>query len=315
MTKFKKYLQFMMLPASICLFLLLSIGTMAQDSTAVPSKKPVKNTFESNWVLDNQSVMVPIKGTLEMDMQHRFGTVRNGFKDFYGIYAPSNIRIGFSYVPMEKLQFGFGFTKERLQLDLNAKYAILKQTKGGIPVSITYFVNTVIETTPDKDNLIYVTGGDRMSYFHQLIIASKITDKISLQVSPSISHYNNVEGVLDADGIVQRNMKNDHVAIAFMGRYKVSDKMNVLINYDQPITQHPGLKKNTNPNPNLSVGVEFVTSAHAFQLIFGNYQGITPQSNNYFNHNAPFKYTTADGTEMKGGMFLIGFNITRLWNL
>ncbi len=91
--------------------------------------------------------------------------------------------------------------------------------------------------------------------------------------------------------------------------------MNVLIKYEQPPTQHPGLKKNTNPNPNLSVGVEFVTSAHAFQLIFGNYQGITPQSNNYFNHNAPFKYTTADGTEMKGGMFLIGFNITRLWNL
>lgn len=305
----------MMLPASICLILLLSISTMAQDSTAVPAKKPVKGTFESNWVLDNQSVMVPIKGTLEMDMQHRFGTVRNGFKDFYGIYAPSNIRIGFSYVPMEKLQFGFGFTKERLQLDLNAKYAILKQTKGGIPVSITYFVNMVNESTPDKTNQIYVTNGDRISYFHQLIIASKITDRISLQVAPSISHYNNVEGVLDADGIVQRNMKNDHVAIAFMGRYKVSDKMNVLINYDQPLTQHPGLKKNTNPNPNLSVGVEFVTSAHAFQLIFGNYQGITPQSNNYFNHNAPFKYTTADGTEMKGGMFLIGFNITRLWNL
>ena len=316
MTKFKKYLQLMMFPVSICLLLLLSINGLAQDSTAVAPKKAVKNTFEGNWIQDNQSVMVPIKGTLEMDMQHRFGTVKNGYKDLIGIYAPANIRIGFSYVVIDNLQLGFGFTKEKLQWDLNAKYALLKQTKGGgSPVSITYFVNTVIETRPDKENLTYVVGGDRVSYFHQLIIAHKLTDKISLQVSPSISHYNNVEGVLDEAGVIQRNMKNDHIAIAFMGRYKVSEKMNVMINYDQPITEHPGLKKNTNPNPNLSFGIELVTSAHAFQIFMGNYQGITPQSNNYFNHNSPFKYTAADGTKMEGGMFLIGFNITRLWNL
>lgn len=32
---------------------------------------------------------------------HRFGSVKNGYKDFFGLFAPSNIRLGFSYVPIK----------------------------------------------------------------------------------------------------------------------------------------------------------------------------------------------------------------------
>ena len=50
------------------------------EATTTPVKaKPVKNTFESVWIIDNQTVMVPIKGTLEMDIMHRFGTVDKGY--------------------------------------------------------------------------------------------------------------------------------------------------------------------------------------------------------------------------------------------
>ena len=69
--------------------------------------------------------------------------------------------------------------------------------------------------------------------------------------------------------------------------------------YDQPLTQHT----TNNPHPNICLGIETTTSAHAFQVYVGNYYGIVPQSNSMFNRN--------DYTE---GQFLIGFNITRLWN-
>jgi hypothetical protein len=287
---------------AILVFALSCFRLSAQDeNTGIQQEsqfKPVKNTFESNLILDNQTVMVPIKGTLEMDIQHRFGVFNKGYKDIYGIMAPSNIRIGFSYVIMDNLQLGFGLTKERLQWDLNVKYAILKQAKdGGSPVSITYYGNIVIDSR-DKTN--FVTGTDRISYFNQLIFAHKLTDKISLQVSPSLSHFNNVEGYKDSNGEIQKKLENTHLAIAFMGRYKLSESMNLLINYDQPLTQHPL----NNPHPNLSLGLEFVTSGHAFQLMLGNYYGIVPQSNNLYNKN---DFENAD--------FLIGFNITRLWNL
>src|SRR5678815_2087100 len=106
--------------------------------TTMPENKPVKNTFNSIWLSDNQAVMVPIKGTFEFDLQHRFGLVNSGEQDFLGFFAPANIRLGFEYVPLDKLMVGFGITKTNLTWDLNAKYAIFKQMQnGGMPVSVT----------------------------------------------------------------------------------------------------------------------------------------------------------------------------------
>jgi len=281
------------------IFLLIAGTLFAQDSTEAPvikKAKPVKNTFGSVWMMDNQTVMVPIKGTLEMDIQHRFGVVTKGVKDMYGLFAPSNIRLGLSYSPMDKLYVGAGLTKERMQVDINAKYAIVKQTPGKIPVSVTYFTNLVIDAR-NKSNFRY--GVHRLSYFHQLMIARKVTEQFSVQVAPSLSWFNNVEGYVDSKGEIQPKMKNAHFAIAVMGRYKVTEKMAVFASLDQPLTQHT----TNNPHPNIAFGFEITTSAHAFQVFAGNYYGIVPQSNNMFNQN-----------DYKKGEFLIGFNITRLWN-
>lgn len=286
----------------IVLFLLVSFlttGVFAQDSTVVPVIKkvmPIKNTFGSVWLMDNQTVMVPIKGTLEFDIQHRFGVVNNGSKDLWGFFAPSNIRLGLGYSPLSKLFVGAGITKERMQIDLNGKYALLKQTPGTVPVSISYFANVVMDAR-EKSNFRYTAH--RFSYFNQLIIARKITDKFSAQVAPSYSWFNNVEGYVDKNGTVQKKMENGHFAVSCLGRYKVTSKSSVILGYDQPLTQHPM----NNPHPNICFGFETTTSSHAFQVFAGNYYGIVPQSNNMFNSN---DYTA--------GQFLIGFNITRLWN-
>src|SRR5215212_6219228 len=65
-----------------------STTTEPTEEVAVVKKvKPVKNTFGSIWLIDNQTVMVPIKKTFEMDIMHRFGTIDNGYKDFYGFFA------------------------------------------------------------------------------------------------------------------------------------------------------------------------------------------------------------------------------------
>ena len=103
---------------------------IAQDSTAaapvkvVKAKGYVKNTFEGNFILDNQTVMVPIKGTLEATIQHRFGIVTNGFQDLCGIFSGANMRLGVNYAPVKNLQFGFGATNDRMQVDFTAKLAL-----------------------------------------------------------------------------------------------------------------------------------------------------------------------------------------------
>lgn len=310
-----------------CLFL-LHADLYAQDTTAVatqdsavmeeptvPAKaKPVKNTFQSVWIIDNQTVKVPIKGTMEMDIMHRFGTVRNGYQDFWGFFAPSNIRLGISYVPINRLNVGIGITKSNVLWDASAKYAIITQTKGIYPVSVSWYSDMSYDTRKDKDKTIFKYRSQRMAFFHQLLIARKVTDKLSVQVGPNISHQNSVNGYYtknDSTGkVIFKEMKFDHFAIAFSGRYKLTNVTSVMINYDQPITKHA----TSNPDPNLSFGVEFNTSSHSFQLFLGNFTFLSPQRNNLFNQNNAFGYTNKDGTKKEGGQFCIGFNITRLWN-
>jgi hypothetical protein len=335
----------------LCL-LLLNGTLLAQDSTAVavektaPVKiKPVKNTFQSVWIADNQTVLVPIKGTLEMDIMHRFGTWNKGYEDFWGFFAPSNIRVGVSYAPIKSLNVGIGFTKTTAAVvpygatssvsgplwDGSLKYSIITQTKGKYPVSVSYYVNAAYNSKKDPGKDIYRYSSDRFSYFHQILIARKITDKLSVQVAPSLSHHNAVNGYFtklnDSTLKVVRSMNFEHFAVAFSVRYKLTTVTSLMINYDQPITKHA----TNNPNPSLSFGVEFNTSSHSFQLFFTNYYYLIPQINNMYNTNSPFSYDDPtkthplrykddpstpkdESTRVKGGRFLIGFNITRLWN-
>jgi hypothetical protein len=296
----------------LCLFAVIGFG-YGQDSTATapesteapaaPVKKPVKNTFESIWIVDNQTVMVPIKGTFEVDFMHRFGTIDGGYQNFFGLFGGINIRLGFNYVPKENLLLGVSFTEYNLTWDGYAKYALIKQTQdGSIPVSATYFGDVSVDTKKEGD---YPNFSDRLMFFNQLIIARKISDRFSVQVAPSLTHVNLVQGfypgdtTADGKSVLKKEMHHDHFAIAFSGKMKLSNTLNLLLNYDQPITKH----MTNNPHPNLSAALEVNTSAHTFQVTVGNYQYITPQRNNYYNRN--------DYTE---GQWLIGFNMTRLWN-
>ena len=306
---------------TICLLLISSAVFAQEDSLTVPKtaapaqQKPVKNTFGGVWIIDNQTVMVPVKGTFEMDIQHRFGVVTKGYEDFWGFFAPSNIRMGVSYAPISKLYVGIGITKQNMLWDASAKYSIITQTGSKYPVSVTYYGNMAYDTRKDADKSLFKYQSQRMSFFNQIIIARKISDKLSVQIAPSVSHQNAVNGYFTKNDSTGQNifeeMKHNHFAVALSGRYKLTNVTSLLINYDQPLTKHA----TNNPLPNLSFGVEFNTSSHSFQLFCGNYSSLSPQRNNLYNTNAPFDYTEkTTGEKMPGGQFVIGFNITRLWN-
>jgi len=240
--------------------------------------------FESATLIDNPTNVLFNKNTLEVGISHRFGLINAGENDLAGFWAPSNIRIGLSYAIHERLTIGYGTTKfDRLQ-DFNWKVALLRQTRSNsMPISVSYYGNfTVDARTRDNFSLIQ----ERYSNFNQLIIARRFSPNVSLQVAPSVSHYN----------IVENTMRNDMVAIAFGGRFKISPQTAIIVDYTQPITKF----LEYNPHPGISAGVEFSTSAHAFQIFVTNYNGLVAQKNIMFNQNDFFN-----------GDFMIGFNITR----
>ncbi|MDP3353593.1 MAG: DUF5777 family beta-barrel protein, partial [Flavobacteriaceae bacterium] len=207
------------------------------------------------------------------------------------LWAPANIRIGLAYSFTDNITLGAGSTKDGRMQDFNAKVALLKQTRSNsIPVNVTYFGNMGIDArTKDKFRNIQ----DRYSYFNQLIISRRINSNLSLQIAPSIAHYN----------LVEPGQENDMIAIAFGGRYKISPQTAILFDYTHPITEF----EQSTPNPGLSLGMEFATSAHAFQLFFTNYKGILNQRSQ-FNQKQELSFDNL------GKQFMLGFTITRRYN-
>lgn len=282
------------------LLVIIYLGTislsMAQEDQEKKPDKPARPAFESSWWFDGQTGRVYNKKTLEFVIQHRFGLINSGSGDLFGIYGPSNIRLGMSYVPFEKLSVGFGYTKNKKIFDLNAKYAIIRQTRSNsIPISLTYYVNMGIEAQ-DEDN--YLNGTDRLNYFHELILMRRFSPKFSMQVAGLYAHYNAVKWEQGDDG-EWTSMENDTWGISVGARLKVSSQLILMAGYDQPLTNR-GINQ---PKPSINIGLEIATSSHAFQIIFTNNNRIQPQEDLMFNQN-----------DFSNSEWLIGFNITRLWS-
>ena len=274
------------------LILFVSVGAFAQDDEKKQDdrgKRPVRAPFESALLLENQTHVVPTKGTLEMDMFHRFGAIENGISDFFGIYSPgANIKLGFNYTPIENLNVGIGYSKLNKYVDFSAKYSILKQSRDwSTPLSLSYYTNMAIHTeASDK----FVEDVHRLSYFHELLIGVMVNSKLSLQLAPSFSHYNAVDS----------SMTNDMIGLGFSGRYKFGSTSAIIWEYSKQLNSHDGV---IDAKPNIAIGLELATSAHAFQVFASTSQGILPQHNMVYNTN-----------EFNAKGIIIGFNITRLWN-
>src|SRR5450631_2843278 len=252
----------------VALFVLNSRGFTQNDSATVVQKsqqsakpRPVKNTFGSSLIIDDQTVMVPAKGTLEFDIQHRFGSVQNGSKDLWGIYGISNIRMGFQYAPINNLYLGFGLTKLNMLFDGSAKYAILKQTKGEAPVSVTYYGNIAVKTIANPDNIVFTYNSQRWSFFNELIIARKVNDNLSVEAAFSISHQNSVPGYYtksDTSTVVFQEQKFNMYTVSISARYKLTPGVSFIVDYDQPLTTFA----TNNPHPNFAFGFDLGTSGH-----------------------------------------------------
>ncbi|EAR00260.1 DUF5777 family beta-barrel protein [Maribacter sp. HTCC2170] len=278
----KKNIKSILFAFALAPFLVVSQGK--KDS--IP-EKPQRPAFESSFIIDNPTNILFSKKSMEMHINHRFGLISGGNNDLAGLWAPANIRLGLTYAFFDGWTVGFGTTKFNRLQDFNTKVSLLRQTRSDkVPVNLSYYGNFVIDARPKE---LFDFDTDRFSYFHQLIISRRFNRNFSLQLAPSISHYN----------LAELGKKNDVISAALGARYKVSPQTSILVDYSQPFTNYG---EGLDPKPGLSLGVEFSTSGHAFQIIVSNYNGIVPQKNYSFNQNDFFN-----------GDILIGFNITRVY--
>jgi len=269
-------------------------------------KKPLaRDAFDSGIFMDDQTIKTYPSNTLEFVLQHRFGTIQNGFEDLMGIWGASNIRMGLNYSITDDLAVGFGTTKNKRYQDFSVKYTFFRQRKGGFPLTIGFYGNVALNAS-DKSNF----GNDykftdRMSYYSEFMFARRFCRQFSLQLGVAFVHYNKVDTTI----------KNDAFSISLVGRIRVSPQTSIVLSgevplmlgYDTPFVLKDGQKGiyygPNSPLANVGIGVEIATSTHAFHIFLSAAQGILPQDIVMYNQNDFFN-----------GAIIIGFNMTRLWN-
>ncbi len=284
-------MKFYKIILATALVLPMAIFSQEKDSTATKSKSKLERpAFEGTTLIESQTGVLLTKGTLELTMNHRFGIVNSGpgANDFFGLWQPANIRLSLNYGITDRINVGFGTTKDNRLQDLNYKVALLRQTRDGkMPFSVSFYGNVTYDARPPE---VFEHSTDRWSFYNQLIITKRFNRSISFQIAPSVSHFNYVEAPV----------KSDLIAVEFGGRIKVNPTSAVLFDYNQPITTYTGDGR----KPGMALGYEFSTGSHVFQLFITNYKGISPQHNLLNNQYDFFE-----------GKYLIGFNITRLWHM
>jgi len=260
-----------------------------QSAPEVVVDEPVRNTFSSSTIIDNQTVMTPAKGGMEFIIHHRFGDMKT-VKDLFGLYGASNIRLGLTYGITDRIMVGFGTERDHKMQEFLLKAALLKQTKSNnIPVSITYYANAVLD---GRDKTLWGSNyyyERRWSFLHSIIVARKINKRLSVQGSAAFAHFNQVDTI----------KTNDIIALTFNAKCKIVGPMSAICEYDYTVAPVKTLKYyQEQSKPNASFGFDINTGTHNFQFFAASYRGIVPQQNYMFNKN-----------DFTKGKWFLGFNI------
>ncbi len=280
--------------------ILLSFNGFSQDiddllnSELSESKQYTIATFKSTHIINSHSVAQLKKNHLNFLIYHRFGAVTGGLDKFFGI-DNANMRLGLEYALNDWLTIGIGRSNFEKTYDGFFKARLLRQSKGGkfsSPVTLTYLVSAEMFTkafdNPDRENYF----SSRLSYVHQLLIARKFNENLSLQLMPTVVHKNLVKTAVQM---------NDTPAIGIGGRYKLTKRMAITFEYYKSIRLG---NQDIQYHDPVGIGIDIETGGHVFQLVL---------SNSPLMQEGGFIYGTNNDDLFKGDLHF-GFNITRVFS-
>jgi hypothetical protein len=246
-------------------------------------------TFKTTRLVTGHSIEMPAHGVFNMLISHRFGRLNTGFYDLWGL-DQANIRIGGEYGVTPWLTVGAGRSNVLKTYDGYIKTKFLRQSTGArnVPISIGGLASTAIQATrPDTTRETFFSS--RMDYSFQILIARKFSERLSLQLMPTMVHRNLVP---------TREEENDAFSIGFGGRFKMNQSVSINAEYYYLL---PGFVADNYTN-SLSIGFDIETGGHVFQLMFSN--------SRFMSTNLFARRTTGDWA---AGDIHFGFAVSRVF--
>ena len=286
--------------------------TMAQDDSSkvekeVPKPKYARATFNATKIINLQSTEIVQKDILQFMVSHHFSYLWNkdqsaedNLAQFLGINSGvAQTYLSFDYSVRDNANLGLALAGQS-RFEGWAKFRITRQQTGvkDIPVSVSWYSLANVDFAQDKG-----TGSpwDKWSFLHQVLVARKMSDKLSLQFVPSLIYLNKVPY-----GI---NNSNFVFSLGAAGKYKATPKMNLTMEYTRQMNMYKNIINESgtiiNYSPDLlSLGIELNTGGHLFQFYVGN--TMNSSSIDQLARNTGY---------IKDGNFAFGFTINRSMDL
>lgn len=246
--------------------------------------------LKSNRIINFQSTTVLPKGSLEVSIQHRFGKISGGMDQLWGIDNLNSMRIGVDYGVTKDFTLGAGRSSLNKTYNSYLKYRLIGKNSANF--QMTYLFDMMIDGRSTNDwglTPFYFTH--RLNYTHTLSASIKITDQVFIGVSPTVVHFNLVDGINDENDIF--------VAAAYI-RAKLLRKLFLTAESSKIVPISENVPQNINPS--FGLGIEYYTPKHVFQISFSNTRSL----------NEP--YVMASDQPASGlSNFCLGFNIIRRW--
>ena len=274
------------------LFLFFSVFLFAQNDllseidTDLETPVYASAVFKGLKVINFESTKLVAKGGFNFIVSHRFGTVKNGFENLFGL-DEAVTHLNFVYGISDHFNVSASRSSNQKIYELATKFRLARQQEGKLPFTLAAYTSVLANTALDTDNLPKLRFEHRLSYVGQLIISRKLTKELSLLVSPTFFHDNYV---------LDDSQENSQYAVAFGGRYKLGARWSINMEYGLHLNRSTTSLYN---NP-FSIGVDLETGGHVFQLHFTNSQSM--------NTNGVFGTSTGDWGE---GDVYFGFNLAR----
>ncbi|NJB70143.1 hypothetical protein GGR42_000605 [Saonia flava] len=280
-----KILNILLLIFPVLLFsqddLFSEIDTDVADEFETAAFKGLKIVnFESTKMISNKELYFVVS--------HRFGSVKTGFKDFFGL-DQAVTRLNFIYGVSDGINIGVSRSSFLKTYETSIKLRLLRQKNGGSPFTIVSFNTLLINSALEKENLPGLEFDHRLGYTVQLLISRKVNKNFSLELIPTYFHDNLVQ--LD-------EQENSQYSLGLGGRHKLSKRWSLNADYGYHLNR---AENSPFKNP-FSIGFDLETGGHVFQLHFTNAQ---PMNTNGFLGQAIGDWGEGD--------FFFGFNVSRVF--
>lgn len=254
------------------------------DSTQV-SDSYATAAFKGLQIVTLQTTKMPAKKEVYFVVSHRFGTVKDGFSEFFGL-DQATTKIGGVYGITDWLSVSASRHTLLKVYEAGVKYRVARQS-ANFPVDIVGYNTIDINSLFKKEDYPKIEFSDRLTYITQVLISRKVSEKLSVQLVPSYIHKNLYNPALE---------NNNQFSMGAGGRMKLTKRLSVNVEY-----MHNFDKPDFYTNP-LSVGLDLETGGHIFQLLFTNSQAMTESG-----------YITNAAGDWGKGDFFFGFNLYRVF--